>query len=130
MIFYFGVGFCIGGLVLLIMLLRKMRRPKTEAIIQEVTLEYHEKDKRQLKKHPHALIAYNYKSVDYSAKILLLKRHLQNGDSLTVSLKDDNPEKPTMYAPKQEIVAIMFLFFLGLGVIAASVFIMDSFDLW
>ncbi|MFT5821190.1 MAG: hypothetical protein ACI8ZM_002439 [Crocinitomix sp.] len=130
MIFYFGIGFCIGGLFLLIVLLRKMRRPKAEAIIQEITMEYHEKDKRQLKKHPHGLIAYNFRSVDYTAKILLLRRHMQSGDSLNVSFKDDNPEKPTMYAPKQEMLAVMFLFLLGLGLIAASVSAMDYFDLW
>lgn len=130
MIFYLGLGFCLGGLVVLVILIRKMRRPKAEAAIQEVTLEYYEKDKRQIKKHPHAAISYNYRSVNYTAKILLLKRKLVIGDILTVSFKEEVPEKPTMYAPKQELFAVMLLLFLGLGLIAASVFVMDYFELW
>lgn len=129
MIFYFGLAFFIGGLFLLVVLIRKMRRSKAEAIIQEITLEYYEKDKRQIKKHRHALIAYNYRSVNYTAKIFLLKPHLQTGDYLIVSLKEDNPEKPIMYAPKQEVFAVMILMFLGPGLMGASVFLMNSFDL-
>jgi hypothetical protein len=130
MIFVAGIILCAVGLVYLFIIIRKKRRPNAEATIQEITLEFHKKDKRQLKKHPHATIMYNYKSVNYTAKIFLLKRHLQVGDNVVVSFKEDKPEKPIMSAPKQELFAALFIMFMGLSLIAASVFVMDYFNLW
>ncbi len=129
MIFIFGVAFCIAGLIALVILLRKVRRPKADGTIKELTMDYVAKDKQQIKKHPHAVIIYNYRSVDYTAKILLLKRKTQIGEQVVVSFKEDVPEKPSMYAPKQEAFVFIILMSLGLGLIGASVFIMDYFNL-
>ena len=100
------------------------------AYIENITLDYPNKDKNQLKKHPHGHISYVSRSIDHKAKILLLKRKMQIGDQITVSFKEDNPEKPTMYAPKQELITVSVLFAIGVALIGVSVFAMDYFDLW
>jgi len=115
MIFIYGVA----GLALII-LLRKMRRPKAEGTIKELMLDYAAKDKQQIKKHQHAIITYNYQSVDYTAKILLLKRKTQIGEHVVVSFEEGVPEIPTMYAPKQETFVVVVLMFLGLGLIGGN----------
>ena len=130
MIFIFGLVFCFGGIVMLVMLLRKMRQPKAVATILEVTLEYYEKDKYQMKMHPHALVTYNYNSIDYTGKILFGKRKAGIGEQVRVSFNADIPDKPTMYAPKQETFFALLIMVIGLSLIAASVFAMDYFDLW
>lgn len=130
MIFYIGVAIIIAGIVSLIMFLIKVRRPKAEAYIEDITREYYEKDKNQIKKHPHGHIKYVYRSIEYKALVLLLKRKMNIGDQITVSFKEESPEKPTMYAPKQELITVIVLWAIGIGVIAFCIFSMDYFDLW
>jgi hypothetical protein len=130
MIFIVGVVICIAGLVGLVMLLRKVGRPKADAVIEEVSMEYMAKDKQQLKKHPHAKIKFNYRSMDYTAKIHLLRRKAQVGDMVVVAFKDESPEKPVMYAPKQETIVVIVVMLIGLSLIGISVFAMNYFDLW
>ena len=130
MIFIFGVGFEIAALVALVFFLRKIKRPKAEAYIHDITLEYYEKDKQKIKKHPHGHIKYVYQSIAYKAVILLLKRKMEAGDKIMVSFKEESPEKPTMYAPRQELIAVIVLSAIGFILMGISIFAMDYFNLW
>lgn len=130
MIFIAGVIVMIVALVMWVGLIRKGRRPQADAWISEITMEYYEKDKNQLRKYPHALIKYVYESVEYKAKIFLLKRRVEEGDQIVVSFKPESPEKPTMYAPNNEILGIIFLFAIGASLVGLSVFVMNYFNLW
>ena len=130
MIFYAGVILCIVGIVQFIRFLMKSSRTKVEGFIQEITLEYHEKDKMRFKKHPHGLVKYTYKSVDYEKKLLLMRRNCQVGDKIELSVKGENPEKVEMIAANAEMLTALILFILGLGLIAGSIAIMDTFNLW
>jgi len=130
MIFIAGVILMIVAIVMWIGIIRKGRHPQAEAWISEITLDYYEKDKNKLRKYPHANIKYVYQSITYEAKIFLLKRRLGVGDQLLVSFKHESPEKPVMYAPKVETIAVMFMFAFGAALVGVSVFLMNYFNLW
>lgn len=130
MVFIFGVGFILAGVITLIFFLRKVNLPRTEATIDKITLEFHKKDKQQLRKHPHANVHYYYKSVRYEAFIFLLKRKNKEGDQITVSFKENSPELPTMYTPRTELIGTIFLITIGVTLIFVSVLAMDYFQLW
>jgi len=130
MIFIAGVILMIVALIMSIGIIRKGKRPNADAWISEITLEYYEKDKNKLRKYPHARIKYVYESIEYNAKIFLLKRRVEEGDQIVVSFKPESPEKPIMYAPKNEIIGVVFMFAVGVGLIGISVFVMNYFNLW
>ncbi len=125
MIFYFGVALIIAGIASLVMTLRKMRRPQTEAVIKEIRLEFAAKDKIKAKKHLHAVVNYTYKSRDYEAFIFLLKRKVQIGDSVSVTFKEDAPETPVMYAKSAELIGAFILLAVGAMLIYLSYYFMQ-----
>lgn len=130
MVFMFGVVFLIAALIALIILISKMRRPREEAHIQDIFLAYHKKDKQQIKQHPHALVQFFYRSVEYKAKVHLLKKNCQIGDKIVVAFKEEQPENATMYAPKAEITVVIVLAAIGVSLIGVSIFVMNYFNLW
>ncbi len=130
MIFVIGVILMIVAVVMWVNIILRGRRPQADAWITEVTMEFYEKDKNKLRKYPHATISYVYESMQYQAKILLLKRRLVQGDQIVVSFKPESPNKPTMYAPRYETLAAIFMFAFGASLVGVSVFVMNYFNLW
>lgn len=130
MIFYMAVILCIAGIIQFIRFYIKSRRPKAEGYIQEITLDYYEKDKARIKKHPHGLIKYNYKSIDYEKKLLLMKRKCQVGEKVELSVKDDDPTKVEMYSPRGELIAAISMLALGVFLLVGCFAMMDRYNLW
>ena len=129
MIFYIGLAFIIAGMVTLVFFLKKVNKPKAEGYINDIVMDYYEKDKYKIKQHPHGIVSYVYKSIDYKAKVLLMRRKMEIGDRITLSFKDEAPDKPVMYAPKQELITVIALWIIGLAIMGFCVFAMDYFDL-
>jgi hypothetical protein len=130
MIFYIGIILVIAAIISLIALLKKMRKPKATAYVHEIKEAFYEKDKMHLRTYPHAQISYTYQSKDYEYLIFLLRRKVQVGDQIMVSFREDSPEKPTMYAPNQEIIVVVVMFAIGIGLMVGSIFVLDYFELW
>lgn len=126
MIFYFGITCIIAGTIGLFFLLRKVGRPKVTAYVNEIKEAFYEKDKLKRKTHPHAQVAYVYKSIDYEKLILLIKKKVEVGDELTVSFKASKPEAPQMYALKQEFMTIIVLYVIGLALIGISYYLSNQ----
>ncbi len=128
MLFFIGIGFMIAGCIAAFMFIRKATRPKVNAQVIRIVMDYYEKDTQRLKQHPHGFITYTVQNREYEAKILLMKRKVQEKDIIVVSYKEDNPEKPTMYAPKTEIITTILLFAIGSILTGVSLYLMDYFN--
>ncbi|MCH2233397.1 MAG: hypothetical protein MK078_04005 [Crocinitomicaceae bacterium] len=130
MLFYVGAILCIMAIVQLVRFILKARRPKAEGFIQEIVMDYYEKDKAKIKQHPHGIIKYTFKSIDYEKKLLLMRKKCKVGDKVELSVKGENPENVEMYAPKAELITSAILFAIGAIIIFMCFSMMDRYNLW
>lgn len=118
MIFYIGIAIIFAGLLLMVLFLVKINRPKEKVIIDTIEMAYLENDKMQTKLFRHGRVRYSFRSVNYEALVYLLKRNANVGDEITISFKENQPNKPIMFAPRQEIITSVVVTMIGIGVVS------------
>jgi len=129
MIFFFGIGLLMVGLIMVFMFLRTVLQPKTEAKVLKVTQEYpktHELAPQRMV--PFGLIDYYYDNTKHEQKIMLKGKKIQEGDTIKISVNKNNPSKATHYYPVKEVLAIVLVNLLGAALILASVYFMKTMD--
>lgn len=130
MLMIIGAILILVGFAMLYRYLRNSRRPRIEVKIDEVSMEYARSDHKEMgPKHRHAHLKYNFDGVNYTSKVLILKRMKEN-DWIEVSVNPKNPEMLDIYAPQKEKIAIVLIFVIGIFLIAGSWWILDYFDAW
>lgn len=124
MLYIAGVILIIIGIVQIVKTFFKSRKNKIEGVIEEITMEYQENDKQKIKKFPHGLIRYTYRSNNFTAKVFLLKKNPQVGDRVFLVPKNEEGTQVVMYALKQEVLTGVFMIGVGIAIVAVSTFIM------
>ena len=126
----------IGGILIIVgfamtyRFLRNARRPRIEVKIDQITMEHVRNDKKQVgPQHRHGHVQYNFDGINYTSKVILLKRMKEN-DWVEVSVNPNTPEHLDIYAPQKEKIAIFIIFAIGLFLVGGSWFILDYFELW
>ena len=129
MIFFLGIGLIMVGLIMVFMFLRAVLQPKTEAKVLQVTQEYPKTNEfAPQRKLPFGLIDYYYDNTKYEQKIMLKGKKIQEGDTIKISIKQNDPSKATHYYPVKEILAIVIVHVLGAALILTSLYFMKTLD--
>ena len=130
MVFYAGIILIGVALFMTFILIRNSKRPKLKVRVEEITLQYHKKDKQQIKKHKHARVSYLHEGKTSEDTILLKRKSVREGETIVVSYKDSDISKMEHYEPRAEIIAIIAVFTIGISILGFCFFVMDYFNLW
>ncbi len=100
------------------------RRPHVDdAQIIDWDMEYFEiKGRPTPRKMPVARIEYFYRSVKYSAEIMLKSKKLKAGDRIQLSVNPDKPTDVEHYSPTPEFFVALSIFAMGAAGTFASLY--------
>ena len=113
-IFWFGIGFIICSVFLLVMLLKSLRKPKISAQINDI------KPNMINAKFGDANVSYTYNN-GVEQTIVTLKGKYKVGDSILIT--QDANGKFAEFLPKKDIRFIIIFFLVGLGLILPGILI-------
>lgn len=124
MLFFFGLGFFIAGIAMLVLFLRTLRREKVHAEMLEITNEYYAPSEYvSARRMPHGRIAYYHQGKRIETKLLLKAKKNNVGENILVTLDPKDASKATVYHPKKDILITILLLLLGIGLMLPGVLI-------
>lgn len=125
MLFIIGIMLLFAGVWMILRQYRNSRRPRVEdARVLEVNREYFELRKGQVtpRKVPVGNVEYFYRSVKYTAEIMLKQRSIKPGDSIQLSVNPDKPTEVEHYSAMRELGVGVFICLLAALMIFGSLY--------
>ena len=124
MLMVIPVGLILAGIFMLVRLILFSRRPRVEAVIEEIIEE--EKNWYSKKTSKIVSLTFTYESELFVKKrSYLIASTAKVGDKIPVSINPRKPQDFTPYKHKIELIWAIFTLTLGFGILYSFLFLID-----